>query len=260
LNLGAGPGDEDSCCSNRGRAAGLKIMQTITRRSFALAGVLLLALSAAACGDNEPEQRKAFIAFLQTRIVDKPGVHVAKPTEEEIKAFGPYAAHYAVMLDFLTDSDLSAMNKKLNDALPTLRSAQDLVDHRVEVRAAGEKLGGVLNAMDAKFAETKKAREALKQPDDLKAVYDAAFDKVINKPVQGFHEVTPIAQEITAAAARLGDYIYAHRDTVKIVGTSPQATDRKTQNEVNALATALSSNGARYNEAQKRLRIILLGS
>jgi hypothetical protein len=235
-------------------------MHTLTRRGFAVAGIVMFALFAAACGDNEPEQRKAFIAFLQTHILDKPGVHVPKPTEEEIRAFGPYAFHYTVMLVFLTDSDLAAMNKKLNDSLPTLRSAQDLVDRRVEVRAAGEQLGGVLNAMDTKFAETKKAREALKQPDDLKTVYDAAFDKVINKPVQGFHEVTPIAQDITAAAARLGDYINAHRDTVKIVGTSPQATDRKTQMEVNALATALNSNATRYNEAQKRLRIILQGS
>ncbi|MBV8429259.1 MAG: DUF3053 family protein, partial [Hyphomicrobiales bacterium] len=30
--------------------------------------------------------------FLQTRILDKPGVHVPKPSEEETKSFGDYEA------------------------------------------------------------------------------------------------------------------------------------------------------------------------
>lgn len=96
---------------------------------------------------------------------------------------------------------------------------------------------------DLKLAETKKARDALKQPDDLKAVFDATFDKVITKPMRGFHETAPIPQEIAAAAANYVDYRYAHRYTVKIVGTSPQVTAAKTQAEVNALVTALNANG-----------------
>jgi hypothetical protein len=141
-----------------------------------------------------------------------------------------------------------------------MRSAQDLINKRAEVRLAAERMGEGMKEMDLKFAETGKARDALKQPDDLKTVYDAAFDKIIIKPVRGFHETTPLAQQIAVAAANFGDYMVARRDTVKIVGTSPQATDRKTQIEVNALANALNSLGPRMNDAQRRVRILLYGS
>jgi hypothetical protein len=232
----------------------------IKRRVVVFAALTLFAFGLAACGDSEPDQRKAFIGFLQTRILDKPGVHIPQPTDDEIKSFGPYAAHYAVIVNFVNNVDLSAMNKKLNDSLPKLTSAQDLIDRRVEIRAAGQRMGEVFKEGDVKLAATIKERDALKQPDDLKAVYDAAFDKVIVKPTQVFRETMPIAQEIVTAAANFGDYMYAHRDKVKIVGKVPHATDAKTQAEVNALATALNANGTRLNDAQQRLRIILQGS
>jgi hypothetical protein len=235
-------------------------MTVINRRAAGIAALFLLAGGLAACGDSEPDQRKAFIVFLQTRIIDKFGVHIARPTGEEKESFGPYAAHYAVILDFFEDIDLVAKSEKINDALPKLRSAQDLIDRRTEVRLAADRMGEGLKEIDVKLAAIRKARDALKQPDDLKAVYDAAFDKIITKPVQDFHETTPLAQQIAVAAANFGDYMAAHRDTVKIVGTSPQATDRKTQIEVNALANALNSLGPRMNDAQRRMRIMLYGS
>jgi hypothetical protein len=235
-------------------------MSGLKWRAAGFAALMLFAVGLAACGDSEPDQRKAFIGFLQTRILDKPGVHIPRPTDGDIKSFGPYAAHYAIIVNFVNNADLSAMNKKLNDSLPKLASAQDLIDRRAEIRAAGEGMGAVFKEGDIKLAETIKARDALIQPDDLKAVYDAAFDKVIVKPMQGFHETIPIAQEIVTAAANLGDYLYAHRDKVKIVGTVPQAADAKTQAEMNALASALNANGPRLNDAQRRLRVILQGS
>ena len=68
----------------------------------------------AACGDKEPEQRAAFTQFLQTRIIDKPGVRVPQLTAEE-KSFGDYAAHYAVITDF--NSGMDASVKPLNSLM-----------------------------------------------------------------------------------------------------------------------------------------------
>ena len=52
-----------------------------SRRQF-LAGLSVTFLLAG-CGDDEPKQRKAFIEFLQTRIVDKPGVHVPRLNDDQ---------------------------------------------------------------------------------------------------------------------------------------------------------------------------------
>jgi hypothetical protein len=70
-----------------------------TRRAFALAGVLMLALATAGCGDSEADQRKAFIGFLQD-INRRVGVHFLVPKPEEEKTFGDYLRHYTVILDF----------------------------------------------------------------------------------------------------------------------------------------------------------------
>ena len=68
---------------------------------FALLGLVL-----AGCND-EPAERKAFITFLQTRIIDKPGLHVPHLTPEEEKSFGDYAKQYAVITDFNDGLDKS---------------------------------------------------------------------------------------------------------------------------------------------------------
>src|SRR5580658_7491601 len=69
------------------------------RYSTRAVGVVLLAVFVAGC-DDEPAQRKAFIEFLQTRIIDKPGMHVPHLTPEEAKSFGDYAKQYAIITDF----------------------------------------------------------------------------------------------------------------------------------------------------------------
>lgn len=74
----------------------------LTRRAFALTGVLVLALATAACGDSEADQRKAFIKFLDD-INHRVGVHFLVPKPEEEKAFGDYLRHYTVILDFNKD-------------------------------------------------------------------------------------------------------------------------------------------------------------
>jgi hypothetical protein len=78
--------------------------------------LIVIAAGLAACGDNEATQRKAFIEFLQSRIVAKPGVHVPKPTSEETASFGDYAQHYAVIADFNTALD-QAVSKPLQQTI-----------------------------------------------------------------------------------------------------------------------------------------------
>lgn len=235
-------------------------MHVVSRRVACFAALALLASIVSACGENEAEQRKAFIGFLQTQIVDKPGVHVPKLNDADTKAFGDYTKHYAVITDFVGDAGMMAMSKTMAEGLPGMRSLQDLIDQRATVRKTGNDMGGLQRVMDEKFEKTKAARDALKQPDDLKVVYDAAFDKVIGAPVRGFREATPLAQTIAIAAANLGDYVAARGDSIRVVGTSLQTKDKKTQSEIDALVNVLNANAPKFNEAQRKLRIVLQGS
>src|ERR1700690_2693584 len=91
----------------------------LSRRLVAFAGVLVLTLGLAACFDNEPAQRAAFIKFLQTRIIDKPGLHIPILSDKETADLGPtYVDQYRIMSGFHHEMDDSVSKdmRKIADA------------------------------------------------------------------------------------------------------------------------------------------------
>ena len=226
-----------------------------------LLALALIATTATACfGGNEPEERKAFINFLQTRVIDRPGIRIPKPTDDEVKSLGPYTAHFKVITDFTGDPALTAMADKLRSGLPNLSNIQSVIDSRGALRKTSAEMGDLLRAMNDKYAATQKERAALNQPDDLKPVYDKAFDKTITAPVNAFRESVPIAQAIIEAAANLADYVVSHNDTVRITGGQLQPANARAQAELVPLVNAVAAQGAKFNEAQRKLRAIIAGN
>lgn len=237
-------------------------MELFTRRSFALAGIVMLALSAAACGDNEPEQRKAFIEFLQTRIIDRPGVRVPRLTDEEVKKIGPYAGHFNVMRGFTDNPEMTGLAKQMQEVTKrvSIASIQGLVDNRGALRSVKDDLGKLTVAMNRVLADTLKERDGLKQPDDLKAIYDKVFEKNVVAPARSFNEVVPMVVGIAEAGLKFADFIDANRGKVTMQGTMVGGKDAKTQRELDILVKNLAAQAPKFQDAQRRLRIVLQGS
>jgi hypothetical protein len=237
-------------------------MIVINRRAAGFAALVLLATALSACGDSEPDQRKAFIGFLQKYIIDKPGVHVPKPTDEDSKSFGVYASHYAVITDFVGNPEMRSVGEKMQAVTQraNISSAQDLVDHRADLKSVSDGLATLITSMNRELAKTNAARAALKQPDDLKAIYDKAYEQDVIAPARGFNEVTPIVMDISAASLKLADYIVSHRDKVVLSGKNISGRDAQTAKDIDNLVKALNSNAPRYKDAQQRLRVVLEGS
>jgi hypothetical protein len=237
-------------------------MTVINRRWAAVAALLLLAVELAACGDKEPEQRKAFIVFLQTRIVDKPGVHVPKLTGDEVSAFGPYVAHFNVISSFTNNPEMESIAKQMQQVTQrvSLNSIQDLVNNRAALRSVKDDLGKMTVAMNSALASTMKEHDGLKQPDDLRPVYDKAFEKDVLAPVRGFNETVPLVVDIAEATLKLADYVDANRSKVTIQGKAVGGKDARTQREIDNLVKDLSAQGPKFQEAQRRLRVVLTGS
>jgi hypothetical protein len=153
---------------------------------------LFALLALAGCGDNEATQRKAFIEFLQTRIIAKAGLHVPKLTQDETTAFGDYARHYAVIADFNAALDRSAstpLNRALEAGAP--RSLGEAVARRQEVAAVGSGLAAIRAELDRQLAVADAARAQLTQPDDLKPVFDAAYVRDVTQPAKAMIEIFP---------------------------------------------------------------------
>ncbi|GLS44492.1 DUF3053 family protein [Methylobacterium brachythecii] len=225
-------------------------------------GLTLAAMTAlAACGDPEPEQRKAFLSFLQTRIIDKPGIHVPILTPDERKAFGPYAEHYAVISNFHKVMNES-VSPKFSSAVSkaSIHSAADLAARRDDFKIAKTTIGEMNAALGGDLTQADAEHGKLSQPADLKPVYDKAYDRLVTSVAATFREIAPIADRVFADALDLGDYIDQHKTGLKITGPVVQATDAATQKAFNAKLQALQSSQQAVNAAQAKFRELIYGA
>lgn len=232
-------------------------MKSLFRPFVLLALALPLALTA--CGNKEPEQRAAFTQFLQTRIVDKPGVRVPQLTEEEKKSFGDYAAQYAVITDFNAGMDASV--KPMGNLMQkgAVRSLNDVVARRDDLKTVQTALKDMGEALAKEQAKADAARAQLKQPDDLKAVYDKAYAKTVTVPADTFREVLPQISGTLDSSLKLAEYVEAHKTQIDLTGPTPRVQDPAVLAELNKLLQELTAQAQKVQQAQTRLQAVMLG-
>jgi hypothetical protein len=237
----------------------VKNMSSTLSRLFLIVA-LLAAFGLAACGDSESTQRKAFIDFLQTRILDKLGLHVPMPTEEQTKSFGEYAKQYGIILSFH-----EGMNKNVSERMRQIfqsgmvRSLDELMTRRADVATARDGMTSLSKALAEELTKADAAHAALKQPEELKAAFDRAYERTVTNPAKAFEDTFPVVDTALQAAQNLASYLDRHRDAIKISGSSIQTSDPKLTTELNDLINALNQNGQAVSEAQRKLQAAIQG-
>ncbi|HEY0223263.1 MAG TPA: DUF3053 family protein [Pseudolabrys sp.] len=212
-----------------------------------------MAIGLAACGDSEPDQRKAFIAFLQ-QVNQRTGVHILNPTADETKSFGDYAKHYAVIVNFskdvgtIVEHDQQVMRKI---GSPGARTIEQMAAHRDDLVAIDDMITTDQPAMEKRLAQADAERAALKQPDDLKAVYDKTYAKVVTAPAQAMLLSNKTMAEGLKASLKIADYVNAHRDKLVFNGAQIQAKDKQTLAEFSPLLSAHQEAARRFQEVQR---------
>lgn len=235
------------------------IATRFNHRLFALAGVIIIALATAAC-DNEADQRRAFIVFLQTRIIDKPGLHIPILSDKEQADLGPYADQYYIMNGFHHRLDAS-VSKDLGPAMQigNPRSLEDLRDHRDILPVVRAGIKNMTVELDKDEAEADEAHKKLKQPPDLKAVYDIAYQRMVTNPAGVFRELGPMIESMLPAIEELATYLDEHRDVIEFRGGTPATKDAAVRNKLNALMQAAAKAAAASEEGKRKLRAMSEG-
>jgi hypothetical protein len=239
------------------RSSGSMVSAKFSVRAAAL---VLLAILVAAC-DDEPAQRKAFIEFLQTRIVDKPGLHVPHLTPDEARSFGPYAGQYVIITDFNDGLDRSVA-KPLQEAINrgAIHSIDEVTTRHADFVAARDGIAQLRAAIDKQLAAADTAHAALKQPDDLKPVFDKAYERDVTTPAKAFADIFPDLSQALTAVVDLGDFLEQHKDKVTINGATLQTSDPALQPRLAALVNALTAKNQAITDAQQHLRAVINGS
>ena len=240
---------------------GMAIMKRTLVRFNTLWMCLAFSVLLAACGNKEAEQRTAFIGFLQTRVLDKPGLRVPTLTPDEKASFGDYAQHYAVIADFN-----EGMNKSVSQPMTqvmakgALRSIADLSSRRDDLKAAKDGLRGLRTALDQELAKADAAHAGLKQADDLKQVYGKAYDKTVSAPAATFKEVFPALDSVFDGALAIGDYSERNKSKIQVSGASVTVTDPAVQAELNKMLQDLNGHSKAINAAQSKMQAMVRGS
>jgi hypothetical protein len=236
------------------------VSSKLNRRLLALAGVFALTLATAGCFDNEPQQRRAFIAFLQTRIIDKPGLHIPIMSDKDVTDFGSYADHYRIMNGFHHKLDTS-ISKDLARTMQigSPRSLEDLRNHRDVLPVLKTGMANMKSELDEAEGEADASHRALKQPADLKAVYDIAYERMVTKPAKVFRELGPMIESMLPAIDELATYLDEHRDSIKFSGGSPVVTDPAMRAKLAALMEAAGKAAQASEDGKRKLRAMADG-
>ncbi|HEX8615394.1 MAG TPA: DUF3053 family protein [Telluria sp.] len=219
----------------------------------------LLALGLAGCS-SEPKERAAFITFLQTRIVDKPGVHVPKLSAEEEKSFGDYSKHFAVITDYHKTMD-AKLQQPLRDMMGKRmpRTMADLPAWRTDMVALRKTSVQLRNMIDTEQAAAGVKRVALKQPDDLKTVYDNAYGRTVSDPGNSIKDMLTAMEGMIDSAERLTVFVDAHRSQIRFNGAVAEVDDQKVLDEMNVLMKELNASNEKVAQAQRKLNAMVAG-
>jgi chromosome condensin MukBEF ATPase and DNA-binding subunit MukB len=217
----------------------------IRSRTFArwLAPVvaLLMVFQLTACGDKEPEQRKAFIDYLQNTVM-RSGQNLPTLSEDQRQKFGKYADDYTIILTFSRQMKQS-VNNSLAPAVNTLaqiRVPQDYLQQKAAVQQAAGTLNTLTQQIQTAKATADTAQAALKQPDDLKAVYNQVYAQDVTQPANALLPVVPALSSLTQDIIAVGDF-----------NGSVQFPSQQQVTQYNAMMTGLLGKQQALVDAQK---------
>ncbi|WP_413739297.1 DUF3053 domain-containing protein [Sodalis sp. RH21] len=213
--------------------------------------LFFLAVQLTACGDKEPDQRKAFIQFLQTTILPG-GERLPTLSEDQKQKFGTYVSDYQILLTF-TQQYTQAINASLTpvlDQINQIRVPQDYLSHRVELQQSA----GALNLLGPQIDRLKKqaddARAALKQPEDLKAVYEQAYTKLVIQPTQKVTPVISSAGTLSETLIQVGNFLNMQGAQVTYGANSVAFPTRLQATQYNELMGGLQTQHQQLLQAQ----------
>jgi hypothetical protein len=227
----------------------------------ALRAATLAVLACVVTGCNqEAAQRKAFIVFLHMRVIGQPGMHAPHLTADEAKSFGIYAQQYAIIVDFDDALDRSvAMPLQSAIKRGAVHSIDDIVTRHDDFAAARDGIEQLRAAIETQLAAADAAHAALKQPDNLKAAFDKAYERDVTIPAKAFADLIPDLSQALTAIVDLGDFLEQHKDQVTISGSVIETSDPELQPQLTALIAALTARNQAIAKATERLREVAAG-
>ncbi|MBB1582602.1 DUF3053 domain-containing protein [Serratia sp. OS31] len=213
---------------------------------------LLVVMQLTACGDKEPEQRKAFIDYIQNSVM-RSGAKIPTLSEDQKQKFGNYAGDYAILVGFSQQlsKSLDASLTPALDQINQIRAAQDYMSKRDTLQQSVGALNLLGQQIQSAKSQADTARAALKQPDDLKAVYNQAYDKIVTGPANALMPVIPTTASFVQDLVQVGDFLRAQGNQVAFNNNGVQFRTSQQATQYNTMMSNLVAKQQDLLNAQK---------
>jgi len=220
---------------------------------------LLVVMQLAGCGDKEPEQRKAFIDYLQNTVM-RSGAKIPTLSEDQKQKFGNYAGDYAILVAFSQqlNKSVDASLTPAIDQVSQIRTAQDYIGKRDGLQQSIGALNLLGQQIQTAKSQADSARAALKQPDELKAVYNQAYDKIVTAPANALMPTIPAAAGFIQELVQVGDFLQAQVNEVSFNNGGGLFRNQQQVAQYNAMMTNLAAKQQDLQNAQKTLNEVVM--
>ena len=226
-------------------------------RTFLMPLMLLMMIFAVSgCGDKEPAQRKAFIDFLQSRILDKQVLAVPQLSEAEKKQFGDYSKDYAIITGFhhQMNTELDSSLVPVFAGMNGVNSVNALVEQRDDLKKMADSSQNWKEKIITLRTQADTQHAALKQPDDLKKVYDLAYEKTVVKPSEITEQVFELLPQVLNLIVAKADFIKSQGKDVTITGNRLQFSNQKQLDKYNAIQQQLVPLNAQLMQLSRQMQ------
>lgn len=219
---------------------------------------LLVVMQLTACGDKEPEQRKAFIDYLQNTVM-RSGAHIPTLSEDQKQKFGNYAGDYAILVGFsqqLSRSVEASLTPAL-DQINQIRTAQDYMSKRNNLQQSVGALNLLGQQIQTAKSQADTAHATLKQPDDLKAIYNQVYNKVVTAPANALMPAIPVTASFIQDLVQVGDYLQAQGNQVSFNNGGVQFRTQQQAVQYNTMMSNLIAKQQNFLNAQQTVQGVM---
>jgi len=218
--------------------------------------LLMMFFAVSGCGDKEPAQRKAFMDFLQSRILDKQALAVPQLSEAEKKQFGDYSKDYAIITGFhhQMNTELDSSLVPVFAGMNGVNSVNALVEQRDDLKKMADSSQNWKEKIITLRTQADTQHAALKQPDDLKKVYDLAYEKTVVKPSEITEQVFELLPQVLNLIVAKADFIKSQGKDVTITGNRLQFSNQKQLDKYNAIQQQLVPLNAQLMKLSRQMQ------
>ncbi|ACX90140.1 DUF3053 domain-containing protein [Pectobacterium parmentieri] len=202
--------------------------------------IILAALQLAACGDSEADQRKAFIAFLQSVQSQQDG-RLPALTEEQKKSFGNFTNDYAILTTFSQQFNqaVSVSLTPMLGQISRIRVPKDYLTQRDALRQSVGTMSLLAQHVQAAKTQADNAHSTLKQPEEVQIPYERLYARTVIQPTNALLPVIPNATSFAQSLIQVGDFLQAQGDQPIFNGASVQFRTPQQAAQYNNMVAAL---------------------